>query len=146
MLQRMTYSKFRLIDPGSAQGDIDGAPMEPFPLRPASKFRIVTLMNEPAMQVVLEDWFKDNDIEWVYFVDAFHVVLSGRAEITYWNPPDWPEARTIIAEPGMMYLTPRGAHVKWRILSDEPFRHVVLDIPNAGYSEDIVGKLVGVVE
>jgi mannose-6-phosphate isomerase-like protein (cupin superfamily) len=146
MLQRMVYSKFQLADPARAAEFIEQAPMEPFPLKPDSRFRIVTLMNEPACQVVLEDWFKDNPIEWVYFVDAFHVVISGRAEITYRNPPDWPEERTVIAEPGMMYLTPRGAHVKWRILSDEPFRHVVLDIPNAGYSEDIVGPLVGLIE
>jgi ethanolamine utilization protein EutQ (cupin superfamily) len=146
MLQRMVYSKFRLIDPRAAEAEIEKAPMEPFPLRPESKFRIVTLMDEPAMQVVLEDWFKDNDIEWVYFVDAFHVVVSGRAEITCWNAPDWPEPRTVIAEPGMMYLAPRGSHVTWRVLSDEPFRHVVLDIPNAGYSEDVIGKLVGQVE
>ena len=146
MLQRMVYSKFQAVDPAKAAESMERATMEPFPLKPDSKFRIVTLMNEPACQVVLEDWFKDNPIEWVYFVDAFHIVLSGRARITYRNPPDWPEERTVIAEPGMMYLTPRGSHVKWEILSDEPFRHVVLDIPNAGYSEDIVGPLVGGVE
>jgi mannose-6-phosphate isomerase-like protein (cupin superfamily) len=146
MLQRMVYSKFRLSDPARAAEAIEQATMEPFPLKPESRFRIVTLMNEPACQVVLEDWFKDNPIEWVYFVDAFHIVLSGRAEITFRDPPDWPEERTVIAEPGMMYLTPRGSHVKWRILSEEPFRHVVLDIPNAGYSEDLVGEAVGLVE
>lgn len=146
MLQRMVYSKFQLADPTAAAVEIEQAPMEPFPLRPESKYRIVTLLNEPATQVVLEDWFKDNDIEWVYFVDAFHIVVSGRAEITYWNPPDWPEPRTVTAEPGMIYLTPRGSHVKWRILSDEPFRHIVLDIPNPGYGEDVVGKLTGGVE
>jgi mannose-6-phosphate isomerase-like protein (cupin superfamily) len=146
MLQRMVYSKFQLVDPARAAEVIETAAMEPFPFRPESRFRIVTLMNEPASQVVLEDWFKGNPIEWVYFVDAFHIVISGRARITYQNPPDWPEARTVVAEPGMMYLTPRGSHVKWEILSDEPFRHVVLDIPNAGYSEDLVGPVVGVVE
>jgi len=146
MLQPMIYSRFRLIDPRRAEPEIEKAKMEPYPLKPESAFRIVTLMNEPATQVVLEDWFKDNDIEWVYFVDAFHIVLSGRAEISYRNPPDWPEWKTVVAEPGMMYLTPRGAHVKWHILSDEPFRHVVLDIPNAGYSPEIVGPLVGGVD
>ena len=63
---------------------------------PDSRFRIVTLMNEPATQVVLEDWFKG-------IIDAFHIALSGRAEVTYWNPPDWPEPRTVVVEPGMMY-------------------------------------------
>jgi ethanolamine utilization protein EutQ (cupin superfamily) len=100
---------------------------------PSSSFRIVTMMNEPAMQAVYEDWFKDNDVEWTYWLDALHYVVSGRAEITYWNPPNWEQEQTVIAEPGSFYLTPRGARVKWRILSDEPFRHVVFDIPNGGY-------------
>jgi len=146
MLQPMVYSKFQLIDPAHAAEFIEQAELVPFPFKPDSTFRIVTLMNAPACQVVLEDWFKDNPIEWVYWIDGFHIVISGRAEITYRNPPDWPEERTVIAEPGMMYLTPRGSHVKWRILSEKPFRHVVLDIPNAGYDEDAVGQLVGHVD
>jgi hypothetical protein len=83
MLQQMVYSKFRLVDPKAAEAELEKATLEPFPLRPDSRFRIVTLMNEPATQVVLEDWFKGNDIEWVYFIDAFHIALSGRAEVTY---------------------------------------------------------------
>jgi hypothetical protein len=141
MSQPLVYSKFRLIEPDGAA--LDAAPMEPFPLRPSSSFRIVTMINEPAMQVVYEDWFKGNDIEWVYWVDAFHIVISGEAEISYRDPPAWSETKTVVARAGAMYLTPRGAHVKWRVLSDEPFRHVVLDIPNAGFSFDAANATPG---
>ena len=131
MLQPLIYSKFRLVTPDDAA--LEAAPLEPFPTVPESKFRIISLMNEPAVQAVYEDWFKDNDVEWTYWLDTVHFVVSGRAEITYWNPPNWEEANTVVAEPGSFYLAPRGARVKWKILSDEPFRRVVLDIPNGGY-------------
>lgn len=132
MLQPLIYSKFRLVTPDDAA--LDAAPLTPFPFRATSQFRIVTMIDEPAMQVVYEDWFKGNDIEWVYWLDTFHIVISGRAEITYRNPPDWEKEEAVVAEAGSMYLAPRGCHVRWRILSDEPFRHVVLDIPNSGYT------------
>ena len=132
MLQPLVYSKFRLVTPDDAA--LEAAPLEPYPFIPSSKFRIVTLMSEPAVQVVYEDWFKDNDVEWVYWLDTFHIVVSGSAEITYWNPPDWDEEHTVVAGPGSRYLAPRGLRAKWRVTSDEPFRHVVLDIPNGGYT------------
>jgi hypothetical protein len=132
MLQPLVYSKFQLIVPDDAA--LEAAPLEPYPFIPSSKFRIVTLLSEPAMQVVYEDWFKDNDVEWVYWLDTFHIVVSGSAEITYWDPPDWDVERTVTARPGSMYLAPRGLRAKWHVTSDEPFRHVVLDIPNGGYT------------
>lgn len=56
-------------------------------------------MDEPAMQAVYEDWFKDNDVERTYWLDAVHFVVSGRAEITYWGPPNWEEEKTVTAAP-----------------------------------------------
>lgn len=131
MLQPLVYSKFQLIQPDSEA--LDAAPMESFPTKSSSKFRIVTLMNEPAMQAVYEDWFKGNDVEWTYWVDTVHFVVSGEAEITYWDPPNWETENTVVAGPGSFYLAPRGCRAKWRVLSDEPFRRIVLDIPNPGY-------------
>lgn len=134
MLQPLVYSRFQLVKPDADA--LEAAPLEPFPTVPASKFRIVTLMNEPAMQAVYEDWFKDNDVEWTYWLDTVHFVISGRAEITYWDPPNWEEEKTVIADPGSFYLAPRGCRAKWRVLSDDPFRRVVLDIPHPGYNLD----------
>jgi hypothetical protein len=130
--QPLIYSKFRLVTPDDEA--LAAAPLEPFPFNPSSRFRIVTLVDEPAVQAVYEDWFKENDIEWVYWLDTVHFVISGRAEITYWDPPNWETARTVTAEPGSFYLAPRGCRAKWRVLSDEPFRRIVLDIPNGGYT------------
>jgi hypothetical protein len=130
-LAPIVLSKFRCVTPDDDA--LDAAPMQPFPFVPTSQFRIINLMSEPAMQVVYEDWFKGNDIEWVYWVDAFHIVTMGEAEITWRNGPDWTDGGTCIARRGDIFLSPRGCHVKWHITSDEPFRRIVLDIPNPGY-------------
>lgn len=132
MSEQITYSKFRLATPDDAA--LEAAPREPFPLVPSSEFRIVTLIDEPAVQVVYEDWFKDNDVEWVYWLDAVHIVVGGEAEITYWDGPNWEEAKTALAGPGAIFLTPRACRARWRVLSEEPFRRIVLDIPNGGYT------------
>ncbi len=131
MSQPLVYSKFTLVTPSDEE--LDSAPLVPFPFVPSSVFRIVTLINEPALQAVYEDWFKDNPVEWVYWLDTVHFVIQGRAEITYWDGPNWEEAKTVIAGPGSFYLAPRGCRAKWKVLSDEPFRRVVLDIPSGGY-------------
>lgn len=65
MLQRMIYSKVRVAKPDDAQ--LDAAPMQPYPYTPESKFKIVTLFEEPACLVAYEDWYKDNPTEWVFF-------------------------------------------------------------------------------
>lgn len=132
MPEPIVYSKFRLVTPDDAA--LEAAPREPFPFVPSSQFRIVTLIDEPAVQAVYEDWFKDNDIEWVYWLDTVHFVVSGEAEITYWDAPNWEQEQKAIAGPGSFYLAPRGCRCKWRVLSEEPFRRVVLDIPNGGYT------------
>ncbi len=43
------------------------------------------------------------------------------------------ETGKIIAEAGSIYLLPRGARIVWRVLSDEPFRHLCICVPNPGY-------------
>ncbi len=131
MSQPLVYSKFTLVTPNDQE--LDAAPMVPFPFIPSSMFRIVTLINEPALQAVYEDWFKDNPVEWVYWLDTVHFVIQGQAEITYWDGPNWEEAKTVVAGPGSFYLAPRGCRAQWKVLSEEPFRRVVLDIPSGGY-------------
>jgi mannose-6-phosphate isomerase-like protein (cupin superfamily) len=133
-VQTVTYSKtaFSKID----WSKLDEAPLEPYPTKPGSKFRWAIIMDEPTCQVVLEDWFKDNDIEWTYWVDSLFFVVSGRAEMEIWQPPNWvTKTKRVVAE-GDVFLCPRGARASWKILSDEPFRHIVVDIPNAGYSAE----------
>jgi len=125
------YSKVRWCKPNSA--DLEAAPLEDYPFCPESKYRMVEYFSEPALMVGYEDWFKDNDIQWVFFVETLMVVQSGRAEVTYWNGPNWRDRGSFVAEPGMVMLFPRAARVWCKVLSDEPFRRIVVDIPNPGY-------------
>jgi len=134
MLQRLVYSQFVLasVDPAK----LDAAELEPYPTKPESNFRWSILFSEPACQAVVEDWFKGNDIEWTYWIDSIFYVLSGECEITLWQPPNWVEKHTVVARPGDIFLCPRGARAHFRTLTDEPFRHIVLDVPNAGYDQE----------
>jgi hypothetical protein len=113
---------------------LDAAPLEPYPNTEHSQFRWQLVMDEHACQVVIEDWFRDNDVEWTYWVDSLYLVVSGSAEMEIWQPPNWATRTQAILEEGSIFLCPRGARAKWHVTSDEPFRHVVVDIPNPGYS------------
>ena len=131
MLRRLEYSKFQLYNINPE--DIENAPLQPYPFCEPSKFRIMTVIDEPAAQIVYEDWYKDNDTQWSAWTDEIHFVLQGKAEITIWEPPDLANKITAIAEAPCVYLIPIGARIQWHILSDEPFRHIVADIPNPGF-------------
>ena len=113
---------------------LDTAPLEPYPNAEGSRFRWQLILDEPACQVVIEDWFKDNDVEWTYWIDSLYLVISGSAEMEIWQPPNWATRTAAILEAGSIFLCPRGARARWHVTSDEPFRHVVVDMPNPGYS------------
>ena len=131
MLQKMEYSKFQLYK--IKDSDIEKETLKPYPFCEPSKFKIFTVINEPAAQVVFEDWFKGNDTQWSAWTDEIHIAFQGSAEITIWEPPDLENKITAIAEAPCIYLIPIGSRIKWKILSDEPFRHIAIDIPNPGF-------------
>lgn len=131
-MDRIVYSKFGIYHPKDS--DLDEAPDYQFPFIEGSRFRAVnTGIDEPACQVNFEDFYKGPDIVWSLFHDEVQVVLKGRAEIEYWLPPLMVEHGRVIAEPGSVYLLPRGCRVIWRVLSDEPFRHLCITYPNPSY-------------
>lgn len=105
-----------------------------FPFVPNSRFRAVnTGINEPALQVNLEDFYKGPDIPWTLAHDEVHYVLGGECEIEYSLPPLMLETGKIIVKEGSSYYMPRGCRIVWRVLSDAPFRHLCYCFPNPGY-------------
>ena len=105
-----------------------------FPFVPGSRFRAVnTGIDEPALQVNLEDFFKGHDIPWTLAHDEVHYVLGGECEIEYSLPPLMLETGKIVVREGSSYYMPRGCRVVWRVLSDTPFRHLCYCFPNPGY-------------
>jgi quercetin dioxygenase-like cupin family protein len=114
--------------------DLANEPDLEFPFVPGSRFRAVnTGIDEPALQLNLEDFYKGVDIPWTLAHDEAHYVISGECEIEYWLPPLMLESGKIIARAGDSYYMPRGCRVIWRTLSNEPFRHLCFCFPNPGY-------------
>lgn len=131
-MDRIVWSRFGIYQPQDS--DLDDAADLEFPFHPGSRFRAVnTGIDEPACQINYEDFVRGTDIAWTLAHDEVQVVVSGRAEIEYHLPPLMLETGKVVAEPGAVYLLPRGCRVVWRVLSDEPFRHLCITYPNPGY-------------
>lgn len=134
MPQRLVYSKFTVAKVDFEA--LDRAKLEPYPTVPSSKFRWNILFSQEACQAVVEDWFKDNDLEWTYWIDSIFYGLSGQCEVTVWQPPNWTEKVVEVVGAGDVFLMPRGCRATFRVLSEGPYRHLVLDVPNAGYDAE----------
>ena len=109
-----------------------------------SAFRAINIgIDEPACQINWEDWLPGPDIWWSMNHDEVHVVTKGRAEVEYWQAPLLQEHGLVIAEVGDVYYLPRGARIRWRVLGDEPFRHLCICYPNPGYPIPVAASLGG---
>jgi hypothetical protein len=131
-MQPIIYSDFRLyrIEPS----DLDDVEPGPFPLLGDGPWRAVGIgINEPACQMVYEDFFPGHEYNWTVWLDQIDIVTEGKAEITVILPPDLERTKTVIAEAPCIYLIPRGTRITWRPLGDGPYRHISFDIPNPGF-------------
>jgi hypothetical protein len=131
-MDRIAWGKFAFYD--YDQNDLTDEPDLEFPFVTGSRFRAVnTGIDEPGMQVNLEDFYKGQDIPWTLAHDELHYVIQGECEIEYHLPPLMIETGKVIAKAGTTYYMPRGCRVVWRVLSDEPFRHLCICVPNPSY-------------
>ena len=97
-------------------------------------------MNPPRRSCTRTSW-PARTYQWTVWQDQIDVVLEGRAEITYWQPPDQAEAVTVVAQAPCVYLLPRGTRVVWKVLGDAPYRHFSIDFPNPGFSVPLPRRL-----
>ena len=63
-------------------------------------------------------------------------MLKGKAEITYSLPPVHRKWHKTSAEEGCVYLIPRGARVKFKVVGNEPYRHLFVVMPGGFYPAD----------
>jgi len=141
-MQSLVYSRFRLWD--IVPADLEAEAFVLFPFGAGAVSRAVgTGIDEPAALVVYEDFVAGPEYQWTLWQDQIDVVLEGRAEITYWQPPDQAEAITVIAQAPCVYLLPRGTRVIWKVLGDGPYRHFSIDFPNPGFSVPLPARLQG---
>ncbi|KKW91298.1 MULTISPECIES: cupin domain-containing protein [Sphingobium] len=139
-MDAISWGKFGLYN--CRDSDLDEAPDLEFPFAAGSRFRAVnTGIDEPACQINYEDFFKGVDIVWTLAHDEVQYVVSGRAEIEYHLPPLMLETGKVVAEAGSVYFLPRGCRVVWRVLSDEPFRHLCITYPNPGYPISVAASV-----
>jgi hypothetical protein len=131
-MQPIVYSDFRLyrIDPS----DLDGIEPGPMPLLGDGLWRMCGVgINEPAVQVVYEDFFPGHVYSWTTWLDQIDFVTEGQAEITVLLPPALDVTRTFLAQAPCIYLIPRGTRITWKPFGEGPYRHFSFDIPNPGF-------------
>lgn len=131
-MQPIIYSDFRMykIEPS----DLDSIEPGPMPLLGDGPWRMCGIgIDEPAVQMVYEDFFPGHTYTWTVWLDQIDVVTQGKAEITVVLPPELERTKTVIAEAPCIYLIPRGTRITWKPFGDEPYRHISFDIPNPGF-------------
>lgn len=131
-MQPIIYSDFRMyhIEPS----DIDAVEPSPMELLGGGLWRMVGIgINEPACQMVYEDFFPGHEYTWTVWVDQIDIVTEGKAEISVLLPPELERTKTVIAEAPCIYLIPRGTRITWRPLGEGPYRHISIDVPNPGF-------------
>lgn len=131
-MQPLTHSSFRYYK--YEPRDLDDLDAEPVEMLGGGLQRMALAVDEPALQVVIEDFFPGAEYRWTTFLDQVDWVVEGRCEITVEEPPDYERSQTIIAEAPSLYLLPRGTRVIWRPLGERPFRHISFDFPNPGFT------------
>lgn len=124
------YSDFKVfkVDPGKMQ-----------PTHIATRgatFDIAVFNDEPGATTGVEDFRSGDEVEWSFYHDEVQYILKGKAEITYSLPPLHRRWYQTEASEGCVYLIPRGARVKFKVIGDEPYRHLFVVMPGGFYSAD----------
>jgi hypothetical protein len=60
----------------------------------------------------------------------FRAANCGIDVAEYWLPSPTTKHGKAVAEPDSKYHAPRGCRMLWRVLSNEPFRHLCIAYPN----------------
>lgn len=136
----VNYSKFSYykIEPD----DLDSVEPQPMDLLGGGLWRMVGIgIDQPPCQLVYEDFYPGYEYRWTTWVDQLDFVTHGKAEITYLQPPALEEKITILVEAPCIYLIPRGTLLTWKVLGDEIYRHISVDIPNPLFPTELAKSL-----
>jgi hypothetical protein len=132
-----TFAYYK-IDPS----DLDSVAPAPQPFLGGGPSRMVGIgIDEPCCQVVYEDFFPGHEYRWTTWVDQLDYCVSGKAEITYYQPPALEVKRTVLVEAPCIYLLPRGTPLVWKVIGDEVFRHFSFDIPNPLFPTELAASV-----
>lgn len=87
------------------------------------------LVREPAGHLTIEEFRPGEEVMWGFWHHEVHVVISGRAELKVSSPPVLKNTDTFTTEAGDAYLIHRGDLVRFKVISDEPYRHLCVIMP-----------------
>lgn len=112
---------------------LDAAPLLDLPFNEGIKIRGYSAINEPNMQIIIEDFMPGDEFEWTFVHDEFQYCVSGEMQLEVWLPPLYAEHHKVHIKPGMLYSYPAGARKKVKVIGDEPLRHICFCPPSPDY-------------
>lgn len=131
-LREISYSRFRVhqYDPA----DMEQATSFPLPFNPGVQIKgYGTEIDEPAGQIVIEDFLPGTEFNWQFAHDEMQYCISGQAEIEFFHPPLYSDSVKAQLGPGSMYLLPQGGRMQIKVIGDEPYRHICFCYPGPRY-------------
>jgi len=124
------YSEFKIFK-------VDPSAMKPTYIETRGVTMDVAVFNdEPGATTGVEDFRPGDEVEWSFYHDEVQYILKGKAEISYSLPPMHRRWYKTSAEEGCIYLIPRGARVKFKVIGNDPYRHLFVVMPGGFYTPD----------
>ena len=131
-LAGIEYSRFRVHH--FKESDMEAATEFPLPFNPGVTIKgYGTEVDEPAGQIVIEDFLPGSKFSWQFAHDEMQYAISGRAHIMFYHPPLYSDVVEADLGPGSMYLLPNGGRMEIEVVGDEPYRHVCFCFPGPKY-------------
>lgn len=87
------------------------------------------LIREPAGHVTVEDFASGDTVTWSFHHTEIHYVIKGKAEVKYSMPPLHLKEESTTVEKGDIYMIYSGEQITWKVISDEPYRHLCIIMP-----------------
>ena len=100
-------------------------------LRPGTICQVVqdTVINEPQAIIILEDIPPGPELEWAFTYNEAQYIMGGKVEVTYTVAPWNRKVGKKTLEEGDVCLFFIGDRVIFKVLSEEPLRHLCFIMP-----------------
>jgi hypothetical protein len=87
------------------------------------------LLREPAGHLTIEEFHPGEDVTWPFWHHEVHVVIRGTAELEVSSPPALRNRDRFSTAAGDAYMIHRGDLIRFKVTSDEPYRHLCVIMP-----------------
>lgn len=87
------------------------------------------LLERPGGFIIFEDFGHGETRRYGFAQDEIHIVVKGKAEVTWNQPPFKFEEKTVTLEAGDLCFINRWEHLTWKVI-EEPYRHLCILMPS----------------